>query len=95
MKIGVLRLNLRLPGVQSLKQKRGKIKPLLNQLHKRFNVSAAEVADQDKWQQSTIAISSISNDGKHIEKLFQSIITSFESDRKDIELIHDEIEIIY
>ncbi len=39
--IGILSIHLRLPGCASLKEKRGRLKPLLNQLHKKFNVSVA------------------------------------------------------
>ena len=45
--LATLTIHLRLPGCASLKEKRGHIKPLLNRLHREFNVSVAEMDLQD------------------------------------------------
>ena len=47
MHVHVLTLELHLPGCSSLKEKRGRLKPLLSALHQNFNVSAAEIDHQD------------------------------------------------
>ncbi len=47
MHISALTLELHLPGCDSLKEKRGRIKPLLAGLHRQYNVSAAEIERQD------------------------------------------------
>jgi len=47
MSVGILRLSFRLPDCHSLKEKRGQIKPVIARLHREFNISVAEVADQD------------------------------------------------
>ncbi len=48
MIVGVARITLTFPAAQSLKDKRSVIKSLLARLQNRFNVSAAEVAAQDR-----------------------------------------------
>jgi len=43
-------------GACSLKEKRRMVKPLVERLRRRFNVSVAEVAGLDAWQRSTLAV---------------------------------------
>ncbi|MCL6548587.1 MAG: DUF503 family protein [Alicyclobacillus sp.] len=45
MTVGVCTISLSIPGVRSLKEKRGVIKPLVAHIRKEFNVSVAEVED--------------------------------------------------
>ncbi len=60
--LGQLTIHLHLPGCASLKEKRGRLKPLLNQLHKKFNVSVAEMERQDMWQEAVIACALVNSD---------------------------------
>jgi uncharacterized protein YlxP (DUF503 family) len=55
MAVGLLTLHFHLPGCASLKEKRSRIKPILARLHREFNVSAAELARQDAWQEAVLA----------------------------------------
>jgi uncharacterized protein YlxP (DUF503 family) len=71
--IGVLTIHLHLPGCASLKEKRGRLKPLLNQLHKKFNVSVAEMDRQDMWQEAVVACALVNRDGKHIQRSLQTV----------------------
>ncbi|HEX7542302.1 MAG TPA: DUF503 domain-containing protein, partial [Anaerolineales bacterium] len=65
---GLLTLHLHLPGCASLKEKRGRLKPLLTRLHREFNVSVAEMDLQDKWQESVIACGMVNSDKAHIHR---------------------------
>jgi uncharacterized protein len=47
--------DLHLPGCQSLKEKRGIMKPLTSALRRNLNVSVAETGNQDLWQRAEIA----------------------------------------
>nr|MBI2904893.1 DUF503 domain-containing protein [Chloroflexota bacterium] len=47
MFIGACTVRLHLPGVRSLKEKRGRLRPLLARLPKEFNLAAAETGLQD------------------------------------------------
>ncbi len=61
--IGTLSLHLRLPGCRSLKEKRGRIKPLIHRLHREFNVSVAEMDLQDAHQETVICCAMVGSDG--------------------------------
>lgn len=64
---------------RSLKEKRRLLKSIIEKLKQRFNVSAAEVADQDLWQKATIGISYVSLTRFQSEKQAFSIKNFIES----------------
>ena len=68
--VGILTLHLHLPGCASLKEKRGRIKPLLARLHRQFNLSVAELGLQDKWQETIISCGMVGNDKIHLGAIF-------------------------
>lgn len=84
-----LRLELYLPGVNSLKEKRRLIKSLIDKIKNKFNVSISEIDDQDIWQRSVIGIVSVSNTRKPIERTFTSIIELVDQ-KSGIELMKTE-----
>ncbi|MDA1330150.1 MAG: DUF503 domain-containing protein [Chloroflexi bacterium] len=94
MKIGLLTLSVRFEGSNSLKAKRGRIKPFITRLKKEFNVSVAEVAQQDMWQAATIACALVSNDSDHAQRSLQTIVEWIERSWPDANLIDEQIEII-
>lgn len=92
--IGILTIYLRLPGCASLKEKRGRLKPLLNKLHKKFNLSVAEMDKQDMWKESVIACALVNSDGKQIQRSLQATVNWIESNWTDGDVIDDKVEII-
>jgi uncharacterized protein YlxP (DUF503 family) len=78
MHVGALSLHLRLPGSASLKEKRGRLKPLLSALHRQFNVSAAEVDYGDSHSQA------------HVERVLAAIPGWVERYRPDVQVIDQE-----
>ena len=95
MIIGACILELHLPGVRSLKQKRGIIKSLNAQIRKKFNAAVAEVDLHDVWQSSTIGISVVSTNAHHAEEMLENIAGWIERNRPDIDLLEQSIEIIH
>jgi uncharacterized protein YlxP (DUF503 family) len=94
MSIGLLILHIHLPGCSSLKEKRGRLKPLLAKLHKEYNVSAAEVDHLDVWQDAVIACALISNEREHTQRVLQKIANWVDSDWRDVDLVSEEIELL-
>ena len=92
--IGILTIHLHLPGCTSLKEKRGRLKPLLNQLHKKFNVSVAEMDRQDMWQEAVIACALVNSDAAHVQHLLQAAAKWVEGNWTDGDVIDEKIEII-
>lgn len=93
-KIGFCELQLYLPGVTSLKEKRGVVKSMLAKIHNQFNVAAAEVGDLDKWQSATIAFTTVSNSTAHLHKTMRTVINWIESRYPDVYISNEETEIL-
>lgn len=71
--IGVLTLELRIEHAQSLKDKRQIVKSLKDRLRGKFNVSVAEIDDQDLHNSSVIAAVTVSPSRPFAEKVLQSV----------------------
>jgi uncharacterized protein YlxP (DUF503 family) len=94
MVIGVCRIELHLPGLGSLKQKRSVIKPLLARLHNTFNVSAAEIDQQDTWQSAVIAVALVTNSTPHAQQVLNGILQWIETNMPHVYIVRHEIEIL-
>jgi uncharacterized protein YlxP (DUF503 family) len=93
MIVGVCEIELYLPGVSSLKEKRGIVKSLLARLHNTFNVSAAEVAHQDIWQSARIGLALVSNSTRHIDEVYASILEWIESHYPDAIITRHQLDL--
>ena len=94
MGLGLLTLQIEIPGCKSLKDKRSRLKPLLIRLHREFNISVAEIDHNDAWQSAVIACAMVSNSSKHSQRALQSVVEWIESHWPDVTIIDDYIEII-
>ena len=92
--IGLLTIHLHLPGCSSLKEKRGRLKPLLHRLHKKFNLSVAEMDRQDMWQEAVIACALVNRDGDHLQRSLQAAAKWIEGNWTDGDVIDEKIEIV-
>ncbi len=94
MNVGVGKITLRLPENQSLKGKRRVVSSLSSRIRNKFNVSIAEVDDNDVWQKATLGVTCVSNSHRHAEEILGHVIRYIESSREDVELIDFEQETI-
>ena len=91
--IATLTIHLHLPACASLKEKRGRIKPLIARLHREFNVSAAEMGLQDKWQEAVIVCAMVGNERGHVQSALQTVAKWVEGNWTDGDVIEQKIEI--
>ena len=94
MNVGVCRVTLRLPENQSLKGKRRVIRSLCSRLRNKFNVSIAEVGDNDLLQIATLGITCAANDSRHVDEVLGSVVDFIERGKDDYELVSLEQETI-
>jgi hypothetical protein len=94
MPVGILTLYLSLPGCSSLKEKRSRLKPLLARLHREFNISVAEIDQNDAWQSVVIACALVSNDHNHVQRSLQHVLHWIEINWQDVEVDSERLEII-
>ena len=92
--LATLTTHLHLPGCSSLKEKRGRIKPLISRLHREFNVSVAEIDLQDKWDEAIIACAMIGNDHAFLQSALQNVAKWVEGHWTDGDVFNEKIEIL-
>jgi len=93
MIVGTLQIELFIPDSTSLKMKRSAIKSLKDRIRSRFNVSVAEIDNNDKWQRATLGVAGITKKNKHIESIIGTIMNLVYGDRR-IEVIETNTRII-
>ncbi len=94
MNIGVCRVRFRLPENLSLKGKRRVVKSITTRVGSKFNVSVAEVDDQDLWQLATLGICCVSNNTQHANEVLSRVVDFITESRFEVEILGYEIEIL-
>ncbi len=94
MHVGVCRIRFRLPENLSLKGKRRVLKSITTRVGNKFNVSVAEVDDQDLWQLATLGISCVSNNKRHANQVLSRVVDFITDSRFEVEILDYEIEIL-
>ena len=92
--VGLLTIELYVPGLGSLKEKRGVVRPLVARLRKEFNVSVAEVEDQDQLGHAVIAVAAVSASADYVHGLLARVAECVGEWRLDAELIDYTIELL-
>ncbi len=92
--VGLLTLEVCIPGTTSLKEKRGIVKPLVARIRKEFNVSVAEVEDHDQLGHTVLAVAAVSVSGDYVYGLLQRVAESVTAWRLDAELVDYQIEML-
>jgi len=91
--IATLTIHLHLPACGSLKEKRGRIKPLIARLHREFNVSVAEMDLQDKWQETVIVCAMVGNERGYIESALQTVAKWVQGNWTDGDVVEQRVEV--
>ncbi len=73
MFVGVLRLTLHLPAPGSLKSKRHLVRSAIDRVKAKFNVSIAEVGENDLWQRSVIGVTAVGNDRGFVNETLDKV----------------------
>jgi len=92
--VGLLTIELYVPGITSLKEKRGVVKPLLARLRKEFNVSAAEIEDNDQLGHAVLGVACVSPSADYAHGLLTRVAESVAEWRLDAELVDYRIELL-
>ena len=93
MIIGICTCEIYIFNANSLKSKRSVVKSIIEKSKNRFNISIAEVGENDKWHKSIIAFSTISKDQRLVEETIEKVINFFDS-YSEIEIININREIL-
>lgn len=100
MFVGLLRLRLYMRGNQSLKDKRNILRRIKDRVRNEFNVSIAEVGENDRWDTALIGISTVGNDsafaGSTLDAVTRFIENMYVAEivERDVNVIHSEGSVV-
>ncbi len=94
MAAGLLTLHISIPDCHSLKQKRGRLQPVLARLHREFNIAAAETDLQDRHGEAVIQCAALSTSGGEVQAFLQKVADFFGDTWPDMEILQYRIECI-
>ena len=78
MVIGCCTIKFYLHGNNSLKGKRRVVRAIKDRLKNDFNVSIAEVGDQDVWQSLHIGISAVGSNRPYIDSMMSKVVDAID-----------------
>jgi uncharacterized protein YlxP (DUF503 family) len=91
--LGVLRIEFRLHGNESLKDKRRVALSLKQKLRNKFNVAVAETGSEDSMDYLALTVVSVSNSRRHVESRMSKCLNMAQAACGE-ELIYDEVELV-
>lgn len=93
MPVAILRVRLRLFGVQTLKEKRAILAGLLVRLRREFNVSAAELGELDNPEEALLGFAHLSSSGAYSDGVLQRLLERLSGSR-DFYVESQELEVL-
>ena len=93
MVVGLSTVELIIPESNSLKEKRSVLRPLLEGVRHRFNVSAAEVDHMDLWRRATLGFACVSNDQKFVDQVLGKVTSWIEANPR-VNVVDIRIEFV-
>ena len=73
-----------------MKAKRMVLRSLKDRIRRNFNVSIAEVEDNDQWQSAVLAVALVSNDKRFANQVLSKVMDFIESSR---DLVVDDYQL--
>ena len=94
MTVGACRITLRMPENDSLKGKRQLIKSVTSRVRNKYNVSIAEIGDNESWQIVSLGVSCVSNSVRHADEMLTNVVKFIAGSRLEAELLDYEMEML-
>ncbi len=80
MQVGVMTAQIYMQGIGSLKDKRHIVKSVIGRLQSRFNVSIAEVDQQDNRNTAVLGLAVVANERAFIDRQLDAILNFMRND---------------
>jgi len=94
MIVGSLRVRLLVRESRSLKDKRQVVRSIKDKLRNSFNVSVAEVDEEDHRQLVVLGVAMVSNEAGHVRKALEEIVAALRA-HPVAEFVDHEIEVCH
>lgn len=83
MLIGSLKIEFKLHGIFSIKEKRSIVNSLKQKIRNKFNVSVAEVEDQDNLESLVLAVITVANETRHVQSILNKTVSLVENNSSE------------
>jgi uncharacterized protein YlxP (DUF503 family) len=93
MLVGAALVELHVHGSQSLKQKRGVVRSIVQRLRNRFNLSVAEVGGQNTWQRVSLGLAVAGSEETVVRRQLEKAL-GFIENLHLAEVLGSEVEIL-
>ena len=93
MFVGVLRITFHIPHARSLKDKRRVVLRFRDRVRSKFDVSIAEVAEQDKLQRAVFGVTVVSSEAAVCDSVLEQVARAAET-QEDAVLTDRETEVV-
>jgi uncharacterized protein len=70
--VGAIELDILLGDVRSLKEKRSAVRPIVAELRRKFEVSAAEAGHLEKYRRTLIGVAAVAADPAHVREVLNA-----------------------
>ena len=93
MFVGVCRIELRIPDIDSLKAKRSVVRKVVERTARRFTVAVAEVGEQDTHRRAVVGVAVVSASSSHANTMIDHIVAFISGigeaivERRDMEIM--------
>lgn len=93
MHVGIIQIQLLIPGCRSLKEKRGVVRSLKDRARQKFNLAISEVDEQDQWQIAMIGAVTCGTDAQYCDSVLRRFL-AFTEEYREAEVSDYDIEIL-
>lgn len=92
MVIGTLKIDVFIGESNSLKSRRRVVNSLKDRIRSRFNVSVADVGEQDLWQRASLGVAVVSGDRRFVDEVLSKVADVVAGDPR-VQIIGRSMEI--
>jgi uncharacterized protein len=93
MIVGLCTVELFIPDGHSLKDKRRILQSLKTRVRDKFNVSVAEVGEQDLWQKAILGLACVANETGHVNQVLDQVVNVIRA-VPTVQLVRSHIELL-
>ena len=93
MAVGICVIELYIRQSHSLKEKRKLLNSIKARMKNKFNISIAEVGEQNRWQSAILGIAAVSNDRSFVNEVLDKAV-GFISSYPEAEITDHHLEFI-
>jgi uncharacterized protein YlxP (DUF503 family) len=93
MTVGLCTVELFIPDGHSLKDKRRVLQSVKTRVRDKFNVSVAEVGEQDLWQKAVLGLACVANESAHVNQVLDQAVNLIRA-VPTIQLVRSHIELL-